>query len=283
MATRAPELSECAPATDEIAIRHSQKMEAVGQLASGVAHEINTPIQFVGDSVYFLEGAFDDLVGVLKTALEAAGPNDELRAMCEEIDLDFLLEEIPRAFERTRGGCSRVSTIVKAMRHFASPDSESPQPADLVTALESTLVVAGSAIKHHADVHTHLEPLPPVVCIVGDVNQVFLNLLVNAAHAIDDAGRGRGRIDVTAKVVGEWVEVTIADSGCGIPDKVASRVFDPFFTTKEVGRGTGQGLAISHAVIVERHHGTLTFETSTEGTTFTVRLPVRGPDAGERP
>ncbi len=276
MSTRAPGVR--APETeDELSLRHSQKMEAVGQLASGVAHEINTPIQFVGDSVYFLEGAFDDLVNVVRVAREALGPHDQVDAMCEELDLDFLLEEVPRAFERTRGGLSRVSTIVQAMRQFASPDDGTPEAADLVPALQSTLVVAGNTLERHAEVHTDLQPLPLVVCWIGDVNQVFLNLLVNAAHAIEDAKRGRGRIDVATRVVGEWAEIRIADTGCGIPDAIASRVFEPFFTTKDVGRGTGQGLAISHAVIVERHRGTLSFETTERGTTFTVRLPIAGP------
>ncbi|MEN0062859.1 MAG: HAMP domain-containing sensor histidine kinase [Myxococcota bacterium] len=266
-------------ADDEISLRHSQKMEAVGQLASGIAHEINTPIQFVGDSVFFLQSAFDDLIAVVKAARVELGRNPTVDQLCDDIDLEYLLEEVPRAFERTRGGCDRVSTIVQAMRHFASPDSETPQPADLATALETTLVVAANTIKRSADVETQLPAMPPVVCHVGDLNQVFLNLLVNAAHAIDDADRGRGRITVTGRVDEPWVEIRITDTGCGIPEAVASRIFEPFFTTKEVGRGTGQGLALCHAVVVERHRGTLTFETGDQGTTFVVRLPIRGPGA----
>ncbi len=260
----------------ELELRHTQKMDAVGQLASGIAHEINTPIQFVGDSVFFLQGAFEDLVALLELMRSLVGEEQVVSDFMEEIDLTFLLEEIPRAFERTRGGCDRVSTIVRAMRHFARADAVDAAPADLVGALKSTVVVASNEVKFVADVELDLEPLPLVTCRLGDLNQVFLNLRVNAAHAIADADRGRGTIRVSTRALGEHVEIRISDTGCGIPDAIQSRIFEPFFTTKAIGRGTGQGLAISHAIVVERHGGELRFETSQgEGTTFIVRLPVQ--------
>ncbi|MBX2802750.1 MAG: HAMP domain-containing histidine kinase [Myxococcales bacterium] len=260
----------------EVELRHAQKMDAVGQLASGIAHEINTPIQFVGDSVFFLQGAFDDLVRLTEVARAAAGDDPDVRALAEDIDLEFILAEIPRAFERTRGGCDRVSTIVRAMRHFARDDHGTRAAADLVGALQSTVVVASNELKLVADVQTDMEPLPQVVCLVGDLNQVFLNLLVNAAHAIADAGCDRGTIGVSTRDRGDHVEIRISDTGCGIPLDVRDRVFEPFFTTKEVGRGTGQGLAISHAIVVERHGGELFFESEVGvGTTFVLKLPVQ--------
>ena len=260
----------------ELDLRHAQKMDAVGQLASGIAHEINTPIQFIGDSVYFLEGAFEDLSAALRVAREQPQDRGALEEKLDEIDLAYIEDEVPRAFHRTRGGCERVSTIVRAMRNFARADQLERAPADLETALRSTVVVATNRIKMHADVELDLQPLPAVVCRIGDLNQVFLNLLVNAADAIQDADRGRGAIRVASRDLGEgWVEVRITDTGIGMPPAVQERIFEPFFTTKEVGRGTGQGLAISHAIVVERHRGELLVESEVGlGTTFVIRLPV---------
>jgi len=278
----------------ELELRVAQKLEAVGQLAAGIAHEINTPVQFVGDSVRFLEDAFEDLGQLLTDYREvcvAATSNggEALRARLEraeeEADLAYLKERIPAAFERTLEGVERVASIVRAMKEFAHPQSEQA-PADLNRALTTTLTVARNEYKYIAELETELATLPPVVCNVSDLNQVFLNLIVNAAHAIEDArpgGSAMGTIRIRTRCEGEDVLISIADSGCGIPEEIRSRVFDPFFTTKAVGRGSGQGLAIARA-IVDRHGGTIECETELgSGTTFTIRLPIQGtPSTQER-
>jgi signal transduction histidine kinase len=261
----------------------AQKLEAVGQLAAGIAHEINTPIQFVGDTVCFLEDAFRDLMALqpiqdeVNRAAASGGVPAELlervAAVEDHADLDYLRERVPGAFDRANDGLGRVAAIVGAMREFAHPPTADQAPVDLNEALRNTLIVARSTYEYVADVTTELGDLPPVVCNGGDVNQVFLNLIVNAAHAIEDrVGEG------------EHVTVSIADTGVGIPADVAGRIFDPFFTTKDVGRGTGQGLAIARTMVVERHGGALTFETEAgHATTFHVRLPIAGLEAAAEP
>jgi PAS domain S-box-containing protein len=277
----------------EMELRVAQKLEAVGQLAAGIAHEINTPIQFVGDTVHFLKDCFEDLQDLLREYRDVCmaasdGPEGEAirarLARAEEVaDLAYVQERLPAAFERTLEGVDRVASIVRAMKEFAHPQSEQA-PADLNRALLSTLTVARSEYKYVADVETELAPLPPVVCNVSDLNQVFLNLIVNAAHAIADAqaeGDEKGRIRIRTAHDGESAVISISDSGCGIPAEIRSRIFDPFFTTKSVGRGSGQGLAIARA-IVERHRGTLEFDTEPgSGTTFTIRLPLAGAQSAE--
>jgi PAS domain S-box-containing protein len=280
----------------ELDLRLAQKLEAVGQLAAGIAHEINTPTQFVGDTVRFLGDAFEDLMqlqGAYEELLEAAqrGPVPSalvarVREAEDRADLDYLRARVPGAVERADDGVQRVATIVRAMGEFAHAPSAEKAPADINAALRSTLVVAGNEFKYIADVETELGELPPVMCVGGDLNQVFLNLVVNAAHAIADANRGnnrvgaaaaghRGTIRVRTVDEGDHVLVSVSDTGTGIAPEVADRIYDPFFTTKEVGRGTGQGLAIAHQIVVERHGGSIAFETQVgRGTTFHVRLPV---------
>jgi PAS domain S-box-containing protein len=275
----------------EMELRHGQKLEAVGRLAAGIAHEINTPIQFVGDNTRFLQQAFTDelrLVHKYQELQEAAAKGQvtpelvsETARIRQEADWDYLEEEIPRAMEQMLEGLNRVATIVRGMKEFSHVDRTNEKaPGDLNRALESTLIVARNELKYVADLETEFANLPPVVCNLGDLNQVFLNLLVNAAHAIEDAMKGTGRkgkISVRTKQEGDWVEIAIADSGTGIPEDAREKIFDPFFTTKEVGKGTGQGLALARAIVVEKHGGTLTFETEMgKGTTFFVRLPVSG-------
>ena len=279
----------------EMELRHAQKLESVGILAAGVAHEINTPIQFVGDNAEFLRTGFMDLLALcdryrtLLASFEGAMSTDTREALAaaeSAADFAYLREHAPAAFAATLDGVERVANIVKAMKTFARQDGPGKAPADINQAVRSTLTVARNELKYVADVETDLAPLPSLLCNVGDLNQVFLNLLLNAADAVrDSAGdRGtRGIIRVRTLCQGTDIVVAVSDTGPGIPDAIRGRIFEPFFTTKEVGRGSGQGLAISRAV-VERHGGALTFDTELGvGTTFFIRLPLSGSRASTAP
>lgn len=269
-------------------MREMDRMVSIGTLASGIAHEINTPIQFVGDSAYFLKGACTDLLGLLdayrrlRDVVDARGWAPDLVAelLTEEdmVDAAYLAENCPKAIARTLDGVSRVATIVRALKEFGHPGQTEMGPADLNQAIANTVTVARNEWKYVAEVETDLGDLPPVPCHVGSLNQVFLNLIVNAAHAIGDVVRDsgeKGRIRIRSGVDGDAVRVTIEDTGSGIPESVRARIFDPFFTTKEVGRGTGQGLAIARSIVVDKHGGQLTFDTTMGvGTTFHLLLPL---------
>jgi signal transduction histidine kinase len=275
----------------ETDLRQAHKLESVGRLAAGVAHEINTPVQFVSDSVHFLRDATTDLmttIGHLREveasvlngtpSLEAA---EAAAYAAETADLPYLVEHMPKAIDRALDGLERVATIVRSMKEFAHPDAVEMAPVDLNRAIESTLVIARNEYKYVADVETAFAVLPPVRCHAGDINQAVLNIVVNAAHAIADVVAGtqdRGLITVrTALEAGDTVVVTVTDTGGGIPEAIRDRVFDPFFTTKEVGRGTGQGLAIARAIVVDRHRGELTLDSTVGGgTTCHIRLPLHG-------
>ncbi|HET9658349.1 MAG TPA: ATP-binding protein [Kineosporiaceae bacterium] len=249
----------------EAELRQAQKLEAVGRLASGIAHELNTPIQFIGDNIRFLHDCLPDLL----TAVRASGD-----------DLTYLVEDLPEAVDQSLEGVARVTSTVRAMKSFVHPGSADPTTADLNQALRDTVTVAGYELKDVADVELVLGELPPVRCLIHDLKQVFLNLLVNAAHAVADRQRvreGAGHVVVRTRVDGEDAVVEISDNGCGIPDEVADRVFEPFFTTKEVGRGSGLGLTLARSIILESHHGTIDVRSQPMvGTTLTVRLPIRG-------
>lgn len=272
-----------------IELRLAQKLESVGRLAAGMAHEINTPIQYVGDSVYFLRSAFEDFIRLGDLAhrdacalAERVGDTEvatALKAREKELDIDFLRQEVPKAFERTIEGVGRVAGIVRAMKEFAHPDVVEHSPADLNHALDTTITVARAEYKYTAIVETQFGELPSVMCNISELNQVFLNLIVNAAHAIHDAGRdlSSGRIKITTKAQDDWVHIAIADNGCGIPAENIEKIFDPFFTTKEVGRGTGQGLAIARSIVVDKHGGQIDVSSQLGvGTTFVLKLPVAG-------
>ena len=267
----------------------ASKLASVGQLAAGIAHEINTPIQYIGDNIRFLGEAYRDIAAVLDTyrklaaaAGEAGVLEDrvaEAAAAAEEADLKYLLEEIPAATDQSLDGVDQVSRIVFAMKAFSHPGSEEKTATDLNQAIENTLAVCRNEWKHAAEVDTDFDPaLPPVVCHAGELNQVFLNLIVNAAHAIEETGvDGKGRITVTTRRDDGWVEIRVADTGGGIPEEIRDRIFDPFFTTKDVGKGTGQGLAICRDVVVKKQGGKIFFETQKgKGTAFVVRLPIDG-------
>ena len=281
----------------EVELRQAQKLEAVGRLAAGIAHEINTPIQFIGDNTAFLADAFEGLMELLARqhhALASLAPPPEvlegLARVERELEVAYLLEQVPQTIARTREGVQRVGTIVRAMKEFAHPDQKDMVAVDLNRALQATLEVARSEYKLVAVVETDFQELPAVMCHSGDVNQVFLNVIVNAAHAIADRVKGsgaKGTIRVATAAAGEAVLVSVSDTGAGIPEAVRHQIFEPFFTTKEVGRGTGQGLAIARSV-VEKHHGAIDFDTEVgKGTTFRIRLPVDGglarQGAGGRP
>jgi signal transduction histidine kinase len=274
----------------EAELRQAQKLESVGRLASGIAHEINTPIQFVSDSCFFVREAFTTMAGLVRgyaALLGRAATGDSRQALLadaaaleEEADLSYLLSNAPKSIETMVDGLSRVAELVAGMKTFAHPDQKEQVPVDLNHALKSTLTIACNEYKYVADVETDLVTLPNVVCHAGEVNQVILNILVNAAHAVAERVKGtdeRGLIALRTRVEGESVVISIADTGAGIPAEIRSRIFDPFFTTKDVGKGTGQGLAIARSVIVDKHGGDIGFETEVgKGTTFHVRLPIAG-------
>jgi len=270
----------------------AQKLESVGQLAAGIAHEINTPTQYIGDNVRFLNDAFQDLKSLLAGYEQwfSAATKNELscktleaaKATIDRTDAAYLLDEIPKALEQSLEGVGRVAALVNAMKEFSHPDMKEKSLLDLNRAIAGTLTVARNEWKYVATLETDFDPsLPPVSCHPGEFNQVILNLIVNAAHAIADAasqgGPEMGVIRVQTRKCPDWVEIRIQDSGTGIPEKFRSRIFDPFFTTKEIGKGTGQGLAIARSVVVDKHGGTLHFETEEgKGTTFILRLPCDG-------
>jgi signal transduction histidine kinase len=277
----------------EIELRQAQKLESVGRLAAGIAHEINTPIQFVNDSVHFARSAIEDLLPVIASlqAVRAAvveGRPDIAAAAAakaqeaeENADLAYLFSNLPPALDRALEGLNRVTNIVRSMKEFAHPDQKEMTSVDLNRAIESTLTISRNEYKHVAELEMELGDIPRVICHAGEVNQAVLNIVVNAAHAIADMVKGtdhKGRISVQTTRDGDDVVIRITDTGGGIPAPIQDRIFDPFFTTKEVGRGTGQGLSISRSVIVDKHHGDLQFETVVgKGTTFYIRLPIDGP------
>jgi PAS domain S-box-containing protein len=276
----------------EIELAHARKLEAVGQLAAGIAHEINTPTQYVGDGVHFLKEAFESyqrLVSQYRRAIETlegvggSALTSGIRETEEEIDLAYLEANVPGSFESCQEGISRISTIVRAMKAFSHPDQREKSLADLNQALQTTLAVARNEYKYVAEIVTEFGDLPAVLCHVGALNQVFLNLIVNAAHAIGDVvalGGSKGRIHIKTLKEGDLARIDISDTGSGIPEAIRQRIFEPFFTTKEVGKGTGQGLAIAHSIVVTKHHGSLTFESEVgKGTTFTIRLPIGGAES----
>ena len=276
-------------------LAQAQKLRSIGQLASGIAHEINTPTQYVGDNIRFLKDAFEDLIVVLQgdEELLAAARGGVVSAELirrlqdgrERADLEYLVSEVPVAIQHTLEGVERISKIVRAMKDFAHPGREEKAPADLNQIIDSTVTVARNEWKYVADMQTDFDrSLPPVLCHPAEIGQVILNLVINAAHAIEDVvkqGRAaKGGITIATRRRDGWAEIRISDTGSGIPENIRHRIFDPFFTTKEIGRGTGQGLAICYPVIVGKHGGRITFDSEVgRGTTFTIGLPL-GEQAG---
>ena len=262
----------------------AQKLEGVGQLAAGVAHEINTPMQYVGDNVLFVERAFvklgEHLSDVYAAASSMGDPlvDAEIEASKVRLKLGYLLKNVPKALRDSSEGILHVSNIVRAMKSFAHVDGDEKTTGDVNQSIRDTLMVAQNEYKSFAVIETDLADIPKISCFPGRLNEVLLNLIVNAAHAVAAAKRdGAGKISVTSRAADGVVAVTIADNGVGIPENIRGKVFDPFFTTKEVGKGTGQGLSIARSIIVDAHGGTLSFESAPgAGTAFTLRLPVDG-------
>ncbi|MES9834761.1 MAG: ATP-binding protein [Candidatus Thiodiazotropha sp. DIVDIV] len=275
----------------ESEMQQTQKLQSIGQLAAGIAHEINTPIQYVGDNIRFLLDAFEDISDIIdeqNKVVEKARSNsvaldliDHLDNAIDEVDLEYLQEEIPKSIQQTTDGIDRVATIVRAMKEFSHPGSDEKTLNDINKAIESTVTVARNVWKYHAEMSLELDPaLPQVSCIPGPINEVILNIIVNAAHAIaDKVGESNvmGNITISTGTDDNWAVIQIKDSGSGIPEEARNHVFDPFFTTKDVGKGTGQGLSLSHKIIVDQHDGELTFKTEMGvGTTFIIKLPLAG-------
>jgi len=280
----------------ELKLRQSQKLEAIGQLAAGIAHEINTPIQYTEHNLHFLQESFRDLKQLLdhhQILLLAAQTGkippelvQEVKRLLDQVQGGDLVGEIPVAIEEALQGTERIAKIVRAMKEFSHPgtgNKDKPASTNLNQAIESTITVARNEWKYVADVVTEFDPaMPPVQMFASEFNQVILNLLVNAAHAIADVlgkgSRSKGTITVTTLRDNGWAEIRLRDTGAGIPENIRHRIFEPFFTTKAVGKGTGQGLALAHSVIVERHRGELRFETEPgQGTCFIIRLPLNPP------
>jgi two-component system, NtrC family, sensor kinase len=273
----------------ESQLQQAQKLESIGQLAAGIAHEINTPAQYLLDNGRFLQGACADMLAVFDTArkllpdIKAGAVSAEqlaqLEACMQHADYDFLAKDVPSAIEQSLGGVEHIAKIVKAMKDFSQPSTAEKLHVNLNQALETTLTVSHHQWASVADVTTNLAAeLPTVPCLPGEINQVFLNVIVNAAQAIADKQKGgsKGQITVSTALVPDGVEIRIGDTGCGIPEQIRERIFDPFVTTREVGSGTGQGLTVARSIVVDKHRGRIDFETqSGTGTTFVITLPLQ--------
>lgn len=283
--------------TSQNMMLHAEKLASVGQLAAGIAHEINTPIQFVGDNTRFLQESFLDLmrlVAVYEELGTAANEGkalpeliDRVQALSEEVEVDYLAEEVPSAIKQSLEGVERISKIVRSMKDFSHPGTDHLENIDLNNSIESTINVSRNEWKYVAEMDIEFDSdLSLVPCYPGELNQVILNIIVNAAHAIEDSREDNdplGTITISTKLINEEVEIRITDSGSGMPEEVKKRIFEPFFTTKGVGKGTGQGLAIAYAVIVDKHKGRVTVDSELgKGTTFVIYLPMNANVAGAK-
>lgn len=273
-------------------LQQAQKLEAVGQLAAGIAHELNSPIQYIGDNISFLRDSFRDYSRLLDTyrhfwqelAVAGAIPTkmlNQVSATRESTDIEYLTEEIPRTIEQSLEGVRRVEKIVRAMKDFSHPGDEEKTLANINAILQTTATICRNEWKYVAELATDLaEDLPLVPCFASEIGQVFLNIIVNGAHAIGEALEGGrktlGTISIHSHLEGNRVQVRIQDDGGGIPEEVRHRIFEPFFTTKQRGKGTGQGLAIARRVVENKHQGHISFESEKgRGTTFIIELPLQ--------
>ncbi|NIA08774.1 MAG: PAS domain-containing protein [Nitrospiraceae bacterium] len=280
----------------ESQLAQAQKLESIGQLSAGIAHEINTPIQYVGDNIEFLKEGFDDLRHLIKkyeellqTCKKGTGIEEavqQVEEVAEDIDWEYLEKEIPPAIEQSLMGTERVANIVRAMKEFSHPGTDKKVPTDINRAIENTITVAKNEWKYVAAMVTDFDPsLDAVPCLPGELNQAILNIIVNAAQAIadvvGDGSKGKGTISIRTRRHKDRAEIQIKDTGTGISQENLSKIFDPFFTTKEVGRGTGQGLSLVYNVITVKHGGNIyVASTVGKGTTFTIRLPLETEETG---
>ncbi len=258
----------------------AQKLEAIGQLASGVAHEINTPIQYIGDNLSALSNNFADIIDYQQALHNLADETlkPQLEALTDKYDLEFILEDSPKAIQQALEGVERVAEIVKAMKTFSHVEAgQNKQMINLHEALNSALTITRNSYKYIAEVETDFSAdVGLIECYANELNQVFLNLIINAAHAIEEKQAGMGLIKITTRKIDDGVEILIQDSGAGIPADIQEKVFNLFFTTKAIGKGTGQGLSLAHSIIVEKHQGKLFFESAVGvGTTFHIQLPIK--------
>jgi PAS domain S-box-containing protein len=271
----------------------SQKLESIGQLAAGIAHEINTPMQFISDNVNFLNEAFNEIKALLQKYenLKKSYCTVSGTAKCivvseiEDMDIEYLSQEIPKAIDQTLEGISRVTQIILAMKDFSHSGGKDMQYSDLNKAIESTVLVSRNEWKYRAEMELNLDKnLPPVCCTIDEVNQVILNMIVNAAQAIEAAisnnsgekgDERKGKIIISTLQNGDCAQITIEDNGIGMAPDMLNRIFEPFFTTKEVGKGTGQGLSIAHNIIIGKHKGSIQVESEPgRGTKFIIELPI---------
>jgi two-component system, NtrC family, sensor kinase len=271
----------------EARLSQAQKMESVGQLAAGIAHEINTPIQFVGDNIKFLEESFGSLARLidsydqLANAVRNGKPTDALLANVKEeieaADVRFLREECPTAIRQSLDGIQRVAKIVRALKDFSQPSNDQRTSVDINQAIENTLTVLANQIRDIATVEAELDwNLQPVVCLPGQINQCLLNIITNAIEAMEDhCSPKNGKLRIATRAHDDSVVISFDDNGPGIPNEIIGRIFEPFFSTKEVGRGTGQGLSFVYDVVVGKHGGTIQAQSSPgNGTTIVVTIPI---------
>lgn len=284
-----------AKAVDDLRMKQAellqaQKLEAIGQLAAGIANEVNTPTQYVTDNVSFLQRAFEKLLRLVETQthlVEAVRARDMTPQALEAVDaeraaakLDYLARQVPRAVEQSLEGLGQISAIMKAMKEFSHPSGAEKQLCDIHDVIESTTIIAKNEWKYVADLQLDFDwSLPPVLLLRNEFSQVMLDLVVNAAHAIaaslPPGSADKGKIVISTKAAGMSIEVRVSDNGTGIPEHLRARVFEPFFTTKQVGKGRGQGLATAYSVVVAKHGGTIGFESQEgRGTTFILNLPL---------
>ena len=292
--TRATEL--------ERQLAQASRLESIGQLAAGLAHEINTPVQYISDNVLFLADSVNDMLDTLRSIAEVIRDGDQvasveaaeavrlrLQTLVTALDLDFLAAEIPSSLEQTLEGVGRVGEIVRAMKEFSHP-GQGRADTDLNRAIETTAQISRSEWKYVAELHLDLDhEIGLIPCYEGELKQVVLNLIVNAAHAVTDRRSGSGdgglgRIDVVTRLEEQSVIISVSDDGCGMDAATQQRIYDPFFTTKKVGKGTGQGLSMAHSIIVGKHGGSIEVQSTLgQGSTFTIRLPLTDPDSESTP
>lgn len=267
--------------------------EAIGQLSAGIAHEINTPSQYINDNLKFLEQAMVNITPILSICKKLKSNNISAKdeGECEQqiinliknVDLEFLMKEIPSAIAQSKSGIDHVQSIVNAMKDYSYKQSKEIRNEDINHTIESAIAISRNLWKYVADIKTEFDPtLQTIKCIRGEIGQVILNLIINAAHAIEDKKKVvpiednfKGKIVISTKRTDKWAEIRIADNANGIPKNIEKKVFRPFFTTKDVGKGTGQGLALSYSIIINNHNGLLTFDTEIGvGTTFLIQVPI---------